>query len=198
MVYLQGTENVIAVTLGTLDRAFSLPYGITCQCAQGSAIAGPFVIADSRSQYAAADWCYTAVTRARYLAHVHLAYAHCDAAKDVAATEYLNELCSGARRQDMARCPDRTIDPKRPYMSAAGIRSILRQQPRCCKCTLFLSISPGDNSCLSGQRVDNGELHYLDNIVLECRGCNMAQSDRHDPEAQEVLGMREACLRRRQ
>jgi hypothetical protein len=187
----------VKVQAGALDSYLSLPYGITCQCSQGSDIDGPFVIADSRSQYAAADWCYTAVTRAQYLAHVHLAYASCDKARDEAATRYLATLAAGARRQDEGRSPGLTLDQKRPYISAAGLRGILRVQPRCCRCKLYLTIDENDDSCLSGQRVDNDELHYIDNLVLECRGCNKAQSDKHDAEAQEVLDIREACLRRR-
>lgn len=156
-----------------------LGYCTTVHTAQGETITEPFTIFESRAMDK--QLLYTAVSRARTLAQVHLppTEVEADLGRDDTWDDELRVIgrkLTNYRRQDANRA---RVHPLDAYTRAEDVLlSLRRSDYKCehCRCAMRVLHTPGDPKQWTLQRHDNSLGHVRGNLGHWCLDCNRAAS----------------------
>jgi hypothetical protein len=167
------------VPLDRFQEFCRLGYCTTVHTAQGETITEPFTIFEARAMDK--QLLYTAVSRARYLAQVHLPSAEVEAelGRDDTWDDELRVIgrkLTNYRRQDLNKG---RIHPLEAYTRAEDVLlSLRRSDYKCehCRCAMRVMHTPGDPKQWTLQRHDNSLGHVRGNLGHWCLDCNRAAS----------------------
>ena len=151
----------------TIGKSFTLPYCNTVHSSQGGEINEPFVIADAHM--GAADWFYTAISRATRIKDIH--FLVCD------MTE-ANMEAVFARKIEQAKVADQkrglTIDES-TYITVGDCIGMYSKCRLCPGCRGFMGYQKGSERQVTIDRTDNHIGHVKGNCRLLCLSCNKAK-----------------------
>ena len=161
-------ENKFELTIETIHKNFNLPYGQTCNSAQGMSINEPITIFDINSWFVDKYWIYTAITRATAIEDITIFNGKVDDGK----LELINKI-----ERDIVGHIHADLNKNREtvgeYITVKWVLDTLKKVKTCKYCKGCLDIS-GQN-CFSVDRLDNKLAHVKTNCQIICLKCNVSK-----------------------
>ena len=164
---LQEGLNQFELSVEMIHKHFNLPYGQTCNSAQGMSIKEGITIFDIQNWFVDKYWIYTAITRATQICDITIYRGKVDNTK-AELVKQIDDMIQGHFVSDLKR--DGKIGN---YINTNWVLEQLKKVKTCKYCKCYLTTS--GNECFSIDRLDNNLSHREDNCQIICRNCNVSK-----------------------